>query len=87
MIVPTGPFAIRARKPSEGEDATARAYDPQPPAAARPVFYAEGPDIRAGVRLQPFANTDIYPLVAAILGLQAPAVDGSLGPVSPALAH
>jgi alkaline phosphatase D len=46
------------------------------------AFYAEGPDIRAGVKLKPFENVNVYPLVAHILGLDAPPVDGSLSVLS-----
>jgi alkaline phosphatase D len=46
------------------------------------VFYAEGPDIRAGMKLKPFENVNVYPLLARILGLDAPPVDGSPGVLS-----
>jgi alkaline phosphatase D len=41
-----------------------------------------GPDIRPGSTLQPFENVNVYPLVARILGLNAPKVDGSLNVLS-----
>ena len=43
------------------------------------MFYAEGPDIRPGVKLKPFENVNVYPLLAKILGLDAPPTDGSPG--------
>jgi alkaline phosphatase D len=46
------------------------------------IFYAEGPDVRAGVRLKPFENVNVYPLLVKILGLESPPVDGSLGVLS-----
>jgi hypothetical protein len=44
----------------------------------RAIFYAEGPDIRADVTLEPFENVNIYPLIAKILGLQIGPIDGDL---------
>ena len=32
-------------------------------------FFAAGPDIRSGVKIAPFENVNIYPLVAKLLGL------------------
>ena len=51
------------------------------------IFYAEGPDISAGVKLASFDNVDVFPFIAKLLGLQAPPVDGALAPLQPALKH
>ena len=48
----------------------------------RALFIAVGPDIRPGSRLEPFENVNVYPLLAEILGLNAPTVDGSLNVLS-----
>ena len=86
VVVPSGPFAIRAHAPSAGDaDGSPLVYDPRPTLAARTIFYAEGPDINTGVKLQPFENTNLYPFVATLLGLNPPANDGSAGVLSPAL--
>ncbi len=86
VVVPTGPFAIRAHAPAAADAGSAPlVYDPRPTPAARTIFYAEGPDVRAGVRLEPFENTNVYPFVAALLGLHPSASDGSVGVLSPAL--
>jgi hypothetical protein len=42
------------------------------------IFYAAGPDIRAGVAVAPFENIHVYPLIAEILGLRIGPVDGQL---------
>ncbi len=42
------------------------------------IFYAAGPDIRAGVTVKPFENVDVYPLIARILGLKTGTIDGRL---------
>ena len=50
------------------------------------IFYAAGPDIRAGVTVKPFENVDVYPLIARILGLKTGAIDGRLRALQPILA-
>jgi hypothetical protein len=42
------------------------------------IFYAAGPDIRAGADVQPFEDIHLYPLIAEILGLKIRQVDGQL---------
>jgi alkaline phosphatase D len=83
VIVPTGPFAIRAHAPDDpAKDFPptkgSHGYDPRDMTNMRAVFYAEGPDIRKGVTLRPFENVNVYPFVAYLLGLDAPASDGKL---------
>jgi hypothetical protein len=51
----------------------------------RAIFYAEGPDIRTGEVLKPFENVGVYPFLAEILGLDAPATDGNASVLEPAL--
>jgi hypothetical protein len=41
-----------------------------------------GPDILPDSRLEPFENVNVYPLVAKILGLDPPQVDGNLNVLS-----
>ena len=42
------------------------------------IFYATGPNIKAGASLPPFGNIHVYPFIAKILGLKTPAVDGDV---------
>ena len=42
----------------------------------RGIFYAIGPNIKAGKKVKAFENIHIYPLIASILGLTTPAIDG-----------
>jgi alkaline phosphatase D len=44
-------------------------YDPAHMPEMKAIFYAAGPDIRSGVKLPPFENVNVYPLIAHILGL------------------
>jgi hypothetical protein len=87
VIVANGPYAIRAHAPPG--DAMDRppvlgehGFDPRAMKSMRALFVAVGPDIRPGSTLEPFENVNVYPLVARILGLQAPQVDGALNVLS-----
>ena len=91
VVVPTGPYAIRIHAPADAShdhppNKGAHGYDPQMMPEMKAIFYAEGPDIRAGVRLKPFENVNLYPFLAEILGLDAPATDGNASLLEPALA-
>ena len=83
VIVATGPFAIRAHAPEDPAkdyppNKGSHGYDPREMTEMRAIFYAEGPDIRRGVTVRPFENVNLYPFVAELLGLDAPASDGKL---------
>lgn len=83
VVIPTGPYLLRAHAPDKpaaplkGE----HGYDPSKMKSMRAIFYAAGPDVRAGYKLQPFENVDVYPLIARILGLRVGRIDGTLAPV------
>jgi len=90
VIVPKGPFTIRARASAREGNPTNKphgghGFNPRTMPEMKAIFFAAGPDIRAGVQLKPFENVNIYPFIAEILGLEAPAVDGTLDTLSPAL--
>lgn len=51
----------------------------------RAMFVARGPDMASGVRIAPFPNVDVYPLLAHLLGLQPLPNDGRLDDVKAAL--
>ena len=90
VIVPRGPYAIRAHGPAAGTEdrppnAGSHGYDPREMASMKAIFFAEGPDIRQGTRLKVFENVNVYPFIAQILGLEHPPVDGSLNVLSGAL--
>jgi predicted AlkP superfamily pyrophosphatase or phosphodiesterase len=86
VVIPTGPYMIRAHATespeiAQPEEKGEHGYDPRQMKSMRAIFYVVGPDIRPGVRVQPFENVDIYPLIANILGLKIESVDGSLEPL------
>ena len=50
------------------------------------IFYAKGPQIKEGLKLEPFQNIHIYPLLCHILGLPIPAgIDGKVEVLLPVL--
>ncbi len=83
IIVPTGPYAIRAHAPDNPlkdfpPNKGSHGFDPSDMPTMRAIFYAEGPDIRKGVTLRPFENVNLYPFIAQLLQLDAPPSDGKL---------
>jgi alkaline phosphatase D len=86
VIVPSGPFAIRATgTEAESKHRGGHGFSPRTMPEMKAIFFAAGPDIRSGVQLKPFENVNIYPFLAEILGLTPPDVDGSLDVLRPAL--
>ena len=91
VVVATGPYSIRVHGPANAAKSDeprkgVHGYDPRVMPEMHAIFYAEGPDIRKGVVLKPFENVNVYPFLAEILGLDAPATDGSSSVLEPALA-
>jgi predicted AlkP superfamily pyrophosphatase or phosphodiesterase len=89
VIVPTGPYLIRAHAPQVTPGNAERpppvgehGYDPAQMKTMRAIFSATGPDIRPGSTVKPFENVNVYPLIARLLGLEAPKTDGSLNVLS-----
>jgi alkaline phosphatase D len=90
VVVATGPYSIRVHGPDDPTKSHApnkgvHGYDPRIVPEMRAIFYAEGPDIRNGAVLKPFENVSVYPFLAEILGLDAPATDGNASVLEPAL--
>jgi predicted AlkP superfamily pyrophosphatase or phosphodiesterase len=81
IVIASGPFSIRARAPAAGEpdrppSLGTHGYDPRLLPGMKALFVASGPDIRAGVTIEPFENVNLYPLIAQILGLPVGRIDG-----------
>jgi predicted AlkP superfamily pyrophosphatase or phosphodiesterase len=51
-------------------------YDPFVTTDMQGIFYAQGPNIKPDITVAPFQNIHVYPLVAKILGLPLPKIDG-----------
>jgi alkaline phosphatase D len=60
--------AAPARPVSKGN----HGFDPQEFKTMQGIFYAAGPNVQPGVRLQPFENVNVFPFIARILGLESP---------------
>jgi alkaline phosphatase D len=85
VIVPHGPYAISAHQPRRPPNGGSHGFPPHEVPQMKAIFYAEGPDIHAGIKLHSFDNIDIYPFITRLLGLEAPPIDGVIGPLEPAL--
>jgi alkaline phosphatase D len=90
VIVPNGPFTLRAHAPASEAEGTSKhrgghGFNPRTMPEMKAIFFAAGPDIRPGVQLKPFENVNIYPFIVEILSLKPPAVDGTLDVLRPAL--
>jgi predicted AlkP superfamily pyrophosphatase or phosphodiesterase len=101
IVVPTGPYLLRVSAPETSATSMAmkfygppvgmHGYDPAKMPEMKAIFFAAGPDIRAGVKVASFENVDVYPLVARILrldiaGLKTGKIDGSIAPLEGVLA-
>jgi hypothetical protein len=51
-------------------------WDPRAVPEMKAIFYAEGPDVKPGVKLDSFENVDVYDFVAELLGLKPAKNDG-----------
>jgi predicted AlkP superfamily pyrophosphatase or phosphodiesterase len=83
VLVPTGPFSIVAHDPDLNGNVRVptrggHGFDPRTMPSMKAIFYAVGPDIRAGVTVAPFENVNVYPLIAKMLGLRVGAIDGNV---------
>jgi predicted AlkP superfamily pyrophosphatase or phosphodiesterase len=90
VIVPTGPYAIRARASAAGHadhapTAGMHGFNPNTMPEMKASFFAVGPDIAAGKTVAPFENVNLYPWIAHLLGLKPPQTDGSLNVLSSTL--
>jgi predicted AlkP superfamily pyrophosphatase or phosphodiesterase len=86
VVIPTGPYLISVGDSSASDHAPAgmHGYDVMHMPEMKAIFFAAGPDIRKGIKLEPFENVNVYPLIAKILGLnisdlKTGPIDGKLG--------
>ncbi len=88
VVVATGPYVLLTEARSGAAPTQVHGghgFDARTMPEMKALFVAEGPDFQRGKRLKTFENVDVYPMVAQILGLKAPVVDGRLKPVGGAL--
>jgi TonB family protein len=89
VIVPTGPylFVTHPINPgaSHGPLHGMHGFDPSTMPEMKAIFFAQGLDIKPATRLPTFENINVYPFISNLLGLKAPAIDGRLDVLLPAL--
>jgi alkaline phosphatase D len=88
VVVPNGPYSLRSTPANNGTGAGVHGnhgFDPSTMPEMKAIFFADGPDIKAGVKLAPFENVNVYPFIAHVLGLTPPPADGKLKVLAPAL--
>jgi alkaline phosphatase D len=88
VLMATTPSYIGIEEPGRRltNDPGAHGWDPRRYPEMRGIFFAQGPALRSGLRLKPFENVNIYPLIAKILGLKPPTnLDGKLAVLQRAL--
>jgi predicted AlkP superfamily pyrophosphatase or phosphodiesterase len=95
VVVATGTYLLRVSSPPALTGAAMRFYgpmlgshgfDPAKFPEMKAIFFAAGPDIRAGATVAPFENVTVYPFVAKILGLditnlKTGPIDGTIAPL------
>jgi predicted AlkP superfamily pyrophosphatase or phosphodiesterase len=71
VVIPAGPYLIEVGEERGAAELPkgAHGYDATRMPEMKAIFFAAGPDIRRGKKLQPFENVNVYPLIAKILGL------------------
>jgi alkaline phosphatase D len=87
VVVPTGAYLFDAFGGSRAGEAAPKGmhgYDATHMPEMKAIFFAAGPDIMRGIKLKPFENVDVYPLIARILGLditklKTGPIDGKIG--------
>lgn len=77
-------LTTRSYKPTHPERGN-HGFDPYAAEMAA-LFIGSGPAFRHGVRLPPFDNVDVYPLLAHLIGVAPQPGDGTLQDIAPALA-
>jgi alkaline phosphatase D len=87
VALATEPVVLHlAPKPGQTEPNGMHGYDVARMPEMRGIFFAAGPDLKAGLTVEEFQNIHIYPLIAHILGLKVPSeIDGQLSVLAPIL--
>lgn len=77
VVVPTAlqPVTVRA-KAATVKGIGGHGFDPARVPEMKAIFYAEGPDVKPGVKLASFSNVNVYDFVAGILKLKPAKNDG-----------
>jgi predicted AlkP superfamily pyrophosphatase or phosphodiesterase len=87
VMLATAPVVLHlAPRSGQNEPRGMHGYDVARIPEMRGIFFAAGPDLKAGLTIEEFENIHIYPLIAHILGLRMPAgIDGQFSVLAPIL--
>jgi len=88
VLVANPGYSVSNRRPTKpiksgGHPWGTHGFDPAKCPDMNGVFYAKGPNLEVGMKIPAFENIHIYPLVARILGLTLPAIDGDPAVLAP----
>jgi alkaline phosphatase D len=65
-----------AKKPEKRKVWGVHGFDPTACPEMGAIFYANGPNIKKGVKIPTFQNIHVYPFIAQLLGISTPPIDG-----------
>jgi alkaline phosphatase D len=77
VVVPLELYPIMVHaKVAEVKGVGGHGFDPARVPEMKAIFYAEGPDVKPGVKVASFSNVDVYDFVCGMLGLKPAKNDG-----------
>ena len=85
IVVVSDPPVILTSNPGKRINPATHGFDPYRHREMHGIFYANGPAFRPGITVEALDAVHVYPLIAHLLGLKAPATDGRLGILRPVL--
>ncbi|MDI9878843.1 alkaline phosphatase family protein [Flectobacillus longus] len=65
-----------AKKPEKRKVWGVHGFDPTACPEMGAIFYANGPNIKKGIKIPTFQNIHVYPFIAQLLGISTPPIDG-----------
>jgi len=86
VVLALKPVLFRERNRPHHASKGAHGFDVAAVPEMKGIFIAAGPALKSGLVIEPFENIHIYPAIAQILGLRAPAaIDGDFQVLRPLL--
>jgi alkaline phosphatase D len=84
VVISEGPYILTPEPRVNPPPAGNHGFDPATDPNMHGIFFAAGPNIKAGTKLEQVRSLDVYPLIAQILGLAPPGnLDGKFERVAP----
>lgn len=91
VIANPGKYIVTGEKQDHLQDSNkggtfgVHGYDPAKVKDMQGIFYARGPRVKRGKKIAPFENIHVYPLIALMLALDLPPIDGKADVLRPIL--